>query len=1010
MIVSQPTTDPAISARPCRRKARRLPEFAMPADADSLILNPSDVDLIADDPCVAALQDYQAALETGRRPDRGPFLARVPGDAAATLAEAMDGLDFLFKAVSSARGSGSRATADGRPIPSQLGDFRIVREVGRGGMGVVYEAEQMSLGRRVALKVLPFAAAVDDRQLQRFKTEAQAAAHLHHTNVVPVFAVGADRGVHYYAMQFIDGRTVADLIRELRKNRKSASEPLPLDENGSVPSGTTIHQPAEAPACGSTAEQAALTTRAKLAASSGLPRPGPGYYKSLAKLITQAADALEYAHSMGVVHRDVKPANMLVDARANLWVADFGLAQFHGGEQTATGDVLGTLRYMSPEQAGGRRGTVDHRTDIYSLGISLYELASLKEAFSARERAELLRQILHDDPPKPRTHSREVPVELETVILKAIAKRPAERYATAQDLADDLRRFVDDKPVLARRPTARQIVAKWVRRHSALVATAVAATFVVGIVLCVAAARLWVKNQELADLQIQTESARQLALRNASQARAHAEVAERSTKQTLDVLQAVALDLADKRIAQDPAWGKQSEKFLDATLTTCAVLARGEDDQFERRIHAIDAGMTVACAFAVLGRGEKTKEAATQVLDWNRQLVMDYPRRWQYRFSLARCHRQFGLLLRRFGETKAAHEQFRLALEAWNDPGPMSPCPYEASETHDNLGDMCALQGDREEAERHYQIAIEFRKRDLPALLDFMQKDQHEKIFQLAIEHIRLAQVRAEAGDRSGTEKQYRLALEMTEPLAAKHPDVPRYALWDAQCRRCLGDLVELTDPKAACEHYRQTLKLLPPLVQRFPGMPGFRQLMADVHLALGTLAPAEGRPDEASAHFRAAQDLLSKLAADLPDGGPGPGMPGYNENSLAWFLTNCADPIFRDPARAVELARKSVARAPQQADNWNTLGGAYYRAGDPNRAVEALQKAIDLHGEGDDMDWLLMAAARWQLGQADSARDARSRANKWLEKHPGGLREEIVRMQHEVDDLMSRPVSPTKR
>jgi serine/threonine protein kinase/Tfp pilus assembly protein PilF len=978
----------------------------MSADLDSIELDSSHGEHASEDPYVSALQEYQALLEAGRRPDRSDFMNRFPTEAA-SLAEAMDGLDFLYQAVGSSRNGQGSFAPDGRPVPSQLGDFRIIREIGRGGMGVVYEAEQISLGRRVALKVLPFAAAIDDRQLQRFKTEAQAAAHLHHTNIVPVFAVGSDRGVHYYAMQFIAGRTLADVIRELRRESKPSSD-RPLENDAEVPSGSTIEQPADVSSKGSTAEQAALTTRPR--SGSDPLRLGPGYFKALARLAIQAAEALEYAHSMGVVHRDVKPANMLVDGRGNLWVADFGLAQFHGGDQTATGDVLGTLRYMSPEQAGGRRGTVDHRTDIYSLGISLYELATLAPAFNGRDRAELLRQILNEEPPRPRGKRRGFPIELETVILKAIAKRPAERYATAQELADDLRRFVDDKPVLARRPTPLQIIGKWVRRHTALVATMAAAVFIIGIVLAVAAGWLLVANNELRSLQVQTNQARQAAETNATVARAQTDRAEKSTKRALDLLQNVARDLADKRLSQDPAWGKQSERVLNAMLDTCSVIARGDGGNVDLQMQAVAVGLYVAQAFADLGRGESAKKAYAQVIDWETNLVPRFPNRWPCQFRLARSHRLFGLLLRQLGENNAAAEQFQLALNAWNDPDPLTPCPYEASESHDNLGDIAAHSGDREGAERHFKAATKLRREQLRKLEDANRKDNHRFVCELAEDHMRLAETRLDAGDRPGADKQLRLALDILGRLVGEHREVSYYALEQAQCFRMLGDIAELNDPVAAVGEYQKALALLPPLVEKYPGLPSFRQVLADVHIGLGKLAPAVGKPGEAADHFRTALDLLTKLGADLPDGGPGPGLPGHNENSLAWFLVNCPDPSFRDPKRALELARKSVNRAPQQADCWNTLGGAYFRAGDAAQAVGALQRAVDLRQGGDAMDWMLMAASRWALGQATAARDARAKATAWLEKNPRGRTEEVVRLQKEVEEIMSKPPKPQVR
>src|SRR5262249_39866019 len=193
----------------------------------------------------------------------------------------------------------------------------------------------------------------------------------------------------------------------------------------------------------------------------------------------QAAEALEHAHEMGIVHRDIKPANLMIDGRGNLWITDFGLSQVQGdGRLTMSGDLLGTLRYMSPEQALAKRVPLDHRTDIYSLGVTLYELLTLQPAFPERDRQELLRQIAFEAPRPPHQANRAIPWELETIILKAIAKNPSERYAEARALADDLRRFLEDKPILARRPTLLQRARKWARRHPTVVWAAVIVTLV----------------------------------------------------------------------------------------------------------------------------------------------------------------------------------------------------------------------------------------------------------------------------------------------------------------------------------------------------------------------------------------------------------------------------------------------------------------------------------------------------------------------------------------------------
>ena len=184
----------------------------------------------------------------------------------------------------------------------------------------------------------------------------------------------------------------------------------------------------------------------------------------------QAAEALDYAHQLGVVHRDVKPGNLLLDGQGQLWVTDFGLAQVQtDAHLTATGDVVGTLRYMSPEQALARRGVIDHRADVYSLGATLYELLTLEPPFAGQDRQELLRQITDDDPVAPHHWNRAIPSELQTIVLKAMSKDPGERYPTAQELADDLHRFLQDEPIRARPPNLPQRVVKLLRRHRPLV-------------------------------------------------------------------------------------------------------------------------------------------------------------------------------------------------------------------------------------------------------------------------------------------------------------------------------------------------------------------------------------------------------------------------------------------------------------------------------------------------------------------------------------------------------------
>jgi serine/threonine protein kinase len=395
---------------------------------------------------VAALEEYQEALRAGRALDRGAFMD-AHRDVADRLAEFLDALDLIQSAAGEAT---TTPRSDVGPSPlgpgEVLGDFRIVREVGRGGMGVVYEVEELSIpARRVALKVLPVTSTLEPRTLQRFRVETQAAACLNHPNIVPVFSAGCDRGIPFYAMPLIRGRSLSEILRTMRECDLPAARRSHLTATG---------EGAE-----------------------------PPWHVALARLGLQAAEALEHAHALGVIHRDIKPSNLIVDVTGRLWVTDFGLARIACGDAGATssGDLVGTLRYMPPEQIRGEPGAADPRADIYALGVTLYEAVTLRPLFDTSDRSALIHRILNDEPPAPRSIEPTVPRDLETIILKAMDKIPAGRYSTARALADDLGCFLEDRPIRARRLGIVERSIRWSRRHRPLLATGIA-----GIILSMA--------------------------------------------------------------------------------------------------------------------------------------------------------------------------------------------------------------------------------------------------------------------------------------------------------------------------------------------------------------------------------------------------------------------------------------------------------------------------------------------------------------------------------------------
>ncbi len=426
-------------------------------------------------------EEFADRLRRGEHPSLKEYTDRYP-ELAAEIRELFPAMVEMERAEA--------AVEPRTPAVRQVGDYSILREIGRGGMGVVYEAEQASLGRRVALKVLPIHATSDSKALERFRREARAAARLHHTNIVPVFEVGQDGEACFYAMQFIQGQGLDLVLEELRRLRASTPgrpasyRTAQAEHEGSsaarqvarslltgqfvsaeITEGYTEGTPPEpVEVLGSGAVSSSVVLPGKTDFSS-VQSDRHHYFLSIARIGQQVAGALAYAHARGIIHRDIKPSNLLLDASGVVWVTDFGLAKTEEEGLTETGDLLGTFRYMAPERFHGK---CDARADVYALGLTLYEMLVLRPAFDAPQRAQLMKQVQEDDPPRPRSLDSRIPRDLETIVLKAIAKSPERRYPSADEMAEDLRRFLDGEPIKARRTSLPERTRLWARRHPAL--------------------------------------------------------------------------------------------------------------------------------------------------------------------------------------------------------------------------------------------------------------------------------------------------------------------------------------------------------------------------------------------------------------------------------------------------------------------------------------------------------------------------------------------------------------
>ncbi len=642
------------------------------------------------DPVEVLAEEFRGRLRRGERPDVEDYARRHPDLAAAIrdLFPALQMVEDLKGATSpDLTAAGSLPTPATTGPLERLGDYRILREVGRGGMGVVYEAEQVSLGRRVALKVLPAAALADARHRQRFEREARSVARLHHSHIVPVFGVGEHDGTPYYVMQFIAGlgldQVVAELVRQRRpsdgvppQGPETAARPdvsavdvaRSLLTGGYSPTADTLS------AVGPAAQPAEFARRAPVKpASVPLADPGRAYWQSVARIGMQVADALEYAAAQGVLHRDIKPSNILLDAQGNAWVTDFGLAKAASdGDLTHTGDIVGTLRYMAPERFDGR---ADIRSDVYALGLTLYELLALRPAFAGSERNSLIKEVTTGEPAPPRSFDRSIPRDLETVVLKAMAREPERRYQTAAALAEDLRRFLADRPVRARRVSVPERFARWCRRNPA-VASLTAVVAILLVAAGVASALVALHFRELAATEREArdgavaarkkaDAARTAVVaartaadaaradeagqrQQAEDARARAEESRRTAQEQRTRAEAnfrQARGAADgylNRVTEDQLLSVPGLQTLRLHLLTSAVksyeaLLEGRDDDPGLRAALADVHLRASKVYGEIGKVDESKRSKAAALVLYRELAKADPKSVALQASMARA-------------------------------------------------------------------------------------------------------------------------------------------------------------------------------------------------------------------------------------------------------------------------------------------------------------------------------------------------------------------------------------
>ena len=839
----------------------------------------------ADPEIIAILDDYLASIEQGRPVELDKLLARRP-ELADELTAYFDSINFLQLAAPDLTGLADSTSLLEDWTGRTLGEYEIVRELGRGGMGVVYEATQNKLGRRVALKVLPFAAVLDKQQTARFMLEAQSAAQLSHPHIVPVYDIGCERSVHYYSMQYVEGHSLEAAIEELKQFQQtadphSASAAKPVRRNKALRSSGrgAVFGPCRS---GEDLFPPTATAETKAGFSTRRTTHDHSYVMAVAQLGIQAAEALQHAHDFGVVHRDIKPSNLMIDREGKLWVTDFGLARCQSDSTiTLTGAVLGTVRYMSPEQATGRRALVDHRTDIYSLGGTLYELLTLRTPYDADNSHELLQQIERGEPSALRRLNPSVPFDLETIVLKAISKRRRDRYATAQELADDLRRFVAGKTIAARRPSLVDRIAKWAARHKYLVAAAAVVTLV-ALIGTTAAAILIAREQNATEAAL-------------SESRSNFERSQDNFRQSREVLDHFGVLVADRLVGLPGTERLRNDVLLDTLRYYDRFVAQAGDDP------TFQTDLAITCF-------------------------------------------KSGEILDRLGASDKALASFEKARRIFEQlKGDVAQA--QAAACHNNIALLHASRGNIDAAQTAYENAIRLYEERLAA-----NATNADCRLQLASALGNFALLLSHADQRREALDYHHRALDLQQQLVEDHPEQAGFRRELAMTFNNLSYFHRETNSKRSIDFNQKAIDLLRQATSAEPDNVDFQGDLALSFTNQGSLLASSGHHELAEAAYREAIELYKSLLRQAPSVVAYHRDLAVAHNNLGRTLTELqqgeAAQVALEDARETLLTLSQtnptdLAVQSSLGGVFNNLGMAYEQTGDHSRAIVAYEQAI---------------------------------------------------------------------
>ncbi len=846
------------------------------------------------------------------------------------------------------------AAMQDRSKPKQLGDFRIIEEIARGGMGIVYEAEQVSLDRRVAVKILPSHAFSREKDVQRFYREAKTAASLHHSNIVPVFGVGEEKGQHYIVMQLIRGVGLDEVLSEIKRvfvegsstdsastsearfNAIARSAANLVDSNLHVQSkhAQSTRVQANADTADIPDESAQMAKRlikpTELRASLGRD-----YFRNVARIGLQAAKALDYAHAHETLHRDIKPGNLILDENGRVWVADFGLAKIVAdNDVTRSGDVVGTIAYVAPERFEGKTGKA---SDIYSLGVTLHEMLTLQKAFTGENRVEILNQVTKEGITRPSRINRTVPRDLETIVVKAAASNPADRYSSAGALARDLEAYLEDRPIEARRLSYLEHGVRWCRRNRLTTAMACGIVLLIGSVIGLLASRYFHSEQ-----QRKQEVSQRLQ-------------AERKADYAIDFIDGVydhfAPTLADSALAETTSEEDLADELGNAEPREATPISKDTAIMLENLLDFYDnfAEDSANTDQVVI----KRISANRRVGDLHRRLDQLQDAKSSYKEAI----RRIDALPQNLRQTVAMRIE---TARVYNGFG-MAAAPFGGGDAHRNARDVLSETGSREE---RFELAT-----TLFLLHPAEARERHH-----SRRRGRDRRNRQESRENSHSLEQ---AQKILTKLLEESPEQVDYELLLAKCL--------LTERESSTSSDReQGVTILERLVDKHPDRPDFQYELGDVYrkehryLARSRERPSESQLFESSAELRDVLDKTVDLEIKHPN------IPNYYQlkKELNEFLARVlryqgefaeADARFE---KATQMQRLLIAHAgsPDRHRPW--LYYLHVAHGQTLLEAEKLDRAQEL---------LTIAAEKIEeMMEEDSTKDRRRRSfnNSFNQSH----------------------------